>query len=84
MERAFQKVTEAEEALDKAKQEHAESVETINDVTRELGGLAPQLTLEEAELEDLKRNYNDMPAAAKLGKAFEANLAAHALNLSLE
>ena len=84
MERAFQKVTEAEEALDKAKQEHAESVETINDATRELGGLAPQLTLEEAELEDLKRNYNDMPAAAKLGKAFEANLAARVLDLSLE
>tara|TARA_Y100000992_G_C21221455_1_gene470665 strand:- start:92 stop:706 length:615 start_codon:yes stop_codon:yes gene_type:complete len=84
MERAFQKVTEAEEALDKAKQEHAESVETINDVKRELGGLAPQLTLEEAYLEDLKRNYDDMPAAARFGKAFEADLAARVLDLSLE
>jgi len=83
MQRAHQKVTEAEEALDKAKQEYDESVETINQKKRELGELPTQLTLEEAGLEDLKGDYNAMPPAARRGKAFEANLAAHMQYLSL-
>lgn len=75
MESAFQKKSKAQEALDRATEDYEHSVEMMKDAQRELGTLPERLELAQAELGDLKRNYDDMPPAAKLKKSFEADLA---------
>ena len=84
MDEAFQKMKQAEYALDRARKDYKQSVKMMKDTTSEVDALSDRLDVEQAKLGELKIKYDKMPTAAKPNKeVFDANLATRVLDLNL-